>query len=89
MEYVQNFIPIGDNLSISVVIALIPIIVFLLAIVKKIAAWLASLITLIVAIVIAVRLPNASDAADHVRYTRSNFWFDSDLLDHSYFRFSL
>nr|WP_295970201.1 L-lactate permease [uncultured Bacillus sp.] len=54
MEYVQNFIPIGDNLGISVVVALIPIIVFLLAIAKKMAAWLASLITLIVTIVIAI-----------------------------------
>ena len=54
MEYVQNFIPIGDNLGISAVVALIPIIIFLLAIAKKMAAWNASLITLIVTIVIAV-----------------------------------
>jgi lactate permease len=54
MEYVQNFIPIGDNLGISAVIALIPIIIFLLAIARKMAAWLASLLTLIVTIVIAV-----------------------------------
>lgn len=54
MEYIQNFVPIGGNLGISVVVALIPIIIFLLAIARKMAAWKASLLTLIVTIVIAI-----------------------------------
>ncbi len=54
MEYVQNFVPIGNSLGISVIFALIPIIVFLLAIARKMAAWKASLLTLIVTIIIAV-----------------------------------
>lgn len=54
MEYVQNFVPIGGNLWISAIVALIPIIVFLLTIAKKMAAWKASLLTLIVTIAIAI-----------------------------------
>ncbi|MBB6443640.1 L-lactate permease [Bacillus benzoevorans] len=53
MEYVQNFMPIGGNLGISAIVALIPIIVFLLVIARKMAAWKASLLTLIITIIIA------------------------------------
>lgn len=54
MEYIQNFTPVGDSLGISAIVALIPIITFLLTIARKMAAWKASLLTLIVTIVIAV-----------------------------------
>lgn len=54
MEYIQNFIPVGDSLVVSALIALIPIIIFLLAIARKMAAWLASLVTLGATILIAV-----------------------------------
>ncbi len=54
MEYIQNFVPLGDSVVISGLVALIPIIVFLVLISKKMAAWKASLVTLITTIVIAV-----------------------------------
>ncbi len=54
MEYIQNFIPIGDSVGISALVALIPILIFLILIGRKMAAWKASLITLLASIIIAV-----------------------------------
>lgn len=54
MEYVQNFVPIGGSLGISALVALIPLFLFLLGIARKITAWKASFMTLIVTVVIAI-----------------------------------
>ncbi|MEZ0117429.1 UNVERIFIED_ORG: L-lactate permease [Heyndrickxia coagulans] len=55
MEYVQNFIPLKGHLFLSALIAAFPILFFFWALaIKKMAAHLASLATLVIALLISV-----------------------------------
>ncbi len=54
-DYRQNYSPVGDSLGLSSIIAILPLLVlFVLLGVVRMKAWLASLISLVMAVTLAV-----------------------------------
>lgn len=55
MTFTQNFTPVGDNLALSAIVALIPMLYFFWALaIKRMKGYMAGLTTLLVALVVAV-----------------------------------
>lgn len=84
MQWTQAYTPIGGNLLLSALAALVPIIFFFWALaIKRMKGYTAGLATLGIALIIAVlvyRMPHGKSA--DVRDTRSRIRIVADRLDH-------